>query len=50
MAAKLIKGAEISKQIREELTQEIQGLKEKDGLTPGLATILVGDDPGSRYT
>ena len=48
MAAKLIKGAEISKQIREEITREVSELKEKHGLTPGLATILVGDDPGSK--
>lgn len=48
MAAKLIKGAEISKQIREEITKEIEELKEKHGLTPGLATILIGDDPGSK--
>jgi methylenetetrahydrofolate dehydrogenase (NADP+)/methenyltetrahydrofolate cyclohydrolase len=48
MAAKLIKGAEISKQIREEITQEVAKLKEKHGVTPGLATILVGDDPGSK--
>ncbi len=48
MAAKLIKGGEISKQIREEITKEIQELKEKQGLTPGLATILVGEDPGSK--
>ncbi len=48
MAAKLIKGAEISKEIREEVTKELQELKEKHGLTPGLATILVGDDPGSK--
>ena len=48
MAAQLIKGGEISKQIREEITKEIKALKEKQGLTPGLATILVGDDPGSK--
>ena len=48
MAAQLIKGGEISKQIREEIAKEIEGLKEKQGLTPGLATILVGDDPGSK--
>jgi len=48
MAAKLIKGAEISKQIREEIAVEIEELKGKHGLTPGLATILVGDDPGSK--
>jgi methylenetetrahydrofolate dehydrogenase (NADP+)/methenyltetrahydrofolate cyclohydrolase len=48
MTARLIKGAEISKQIREELAAEIKELKEKNGVTPGLATILVGDDPGSK--
>lgn len=48
MAAQLIKGSEISKQIREELTNEIATLKEKHGVVPGLATILVGDDPGSK--
>ena len=48
MAAQLIKGGEISKQIREEITKELEELKEKQGLTPGLATILVGDDPGSK--
>ena len=48
MAAQLIKGAEVSKQIREEITKEIAELKEKQGLTPGLATILVGEDPGSK--
>lgn len=48
MAARLIKGGEISKQIREEITKEIEELKEKHGVTPGLATILVGEDPGSK--
>jgi len=48
MSATLIKGTEISKQIKEELKQEITLLKEKHNLVPGLATILVGDDPASR--
>ncbi len=48
MAAKLIKGGEISKQIREEISKDVEELKEKHGITPGLATILVGDDPGSK--
>jgi methylenetetrahydrofolate dehydrogenase (NADP+)/methenyltetrahydrofolate cyclohydrolase len=48
MAAQLIKGAEVSKQIREEITKEVEELKEKQGITPGLATILVGEDPGSK--
>jgi methylenetetrahydrofolate dehydrogenase (NADP+)/methenyltetrahydrofolate cyclohydrolase len=46
--AQLIKGSEISKQIREEIGQEIAALKEKHDIVPGLATILVGDDPGSK--
>lgn len=48
MAAKLLKGADISKQIREEIAKEVQELKDKQGITPGLATILVGEDPGSK--
>jgi methylenetetrahydrofolate dehydrogenase (NADP+)/methenyltetrahydrofolate cyclohydrolase len=47
MAAKLIKGAEVAAQIREELKQEVAELKAKHNLTPGLVTILVGEDPGS---
>ena len=48
MAAILIKGSEISKQIREELKQEVTRLKEKNNLVPGLATILVGEDEASK--
>jgi methylenetetrahydrofolate dehydrogenase (NADP+)/methenyltetrahydrofolate cyclohydrolase len=48
MAGKLIKGGEVSKQIREEIAKEVSDLKDKHGVTPGLATILVGDDPGSK--
>jgi len=48
MSAKIISGTEIAKEIRVELKQEIAELKEKHGLTPGLATILVGDDPASK--
>jgi len=47
MAAKLIKGAEVAAQIREELKKEVEELKAKHNLTPGLVTILVGQDPGS---
>jgi methylenetetrahydrofolate dehydrogenase (NADP+)/methenyltetrahydrofolate cyclohydrolase len=48
MAAILIKGSEISKQIKEELKQEVALLKEKHNLVPGLATILVGEDEASK--
>ncbi len=47
MAAKLIKGAEVAAQIREELKQEVADLKAKHNLTPGLVTILVGENPAS---
>ncbi|MFC1985518.1 tetrahydrofolate dehydrogenase/cyclohydrolase catalytic domain-containing protein, partial [Chloroflexota bacterium] len=48
MTAQIISGTEISKQIREELKQEIAELKEKHNLVPGLATVLVGEDPASQ--
>ena len=48
MAATLIKGSEISKQIKEELRQKIAQLKEKHNLIPGLATVLVGEDEASK--
>lgn len=48
MSAKIISGTEIAKQIREELKKEIEELNEKHGVTPGLATVLVGGDPASR--
>jgi len=48
MPAQIISGTEIAKQIREELKQEIAELKEKHNLTPGLVTVLVGEDPASQ--
>ncbi|RLA92046.1 MAG: bifunctional 5,10-methylene-tetrahydrofolate dehydrogenase/5,10-methylene-tetrahydrofolate cyclohydrolase, partial [Deltaproteobacteria bacterium] len=34
-------------EIREELKREVEELKSKHGVTPGLVTILVGEDPAS---
>ena len=48
MPAQIISGTEIAKGIREELKQEITELKEKHNLVPGLATVLVGEDPASQ--
>jgi methylenetetrahydrofolate dehydrogenase (NADP+)/methenyltetrahydrofolate cyclohydrolase len=47
MTAKIISGAEIAKQIREEIKQEVLQLKAKYNLVPGLVTVLLGTDPGS---
>ena len=48
MAAKLLKGAEVAKEIRAELKIEVQQLQEKHGVVPGLVTILVGENPASQ--
>ncbi len=47
MAAKIISGTEVAKQIREELAREVAMLKEKYNVIPGLVTILVGENPAS---
>jgi methylenetetrahydrofolate dehydrogenase (NADP+)/methenyltetrahydrofolate cyclohydrolase len=43
----LLDGLATAKTIKAELTLEVQELKSK-GITPGLGTLLVGDDPGSH--
>ena len=48
MSAKLLKGAEVAKEIRAELKVEVQQLHEKHGVVPGLVTILVGENPASQ--
>ena len=47
VAARILNGAEIGKQIQEELRQPIAELKHA-GITPGLAAVLVGENPGSQ--
>ena len=47
MSANIIKGSEIAEQIRAELRTDIAALKER-GITPGLAVVLVGEDPASQ--
>ena len=48
MSAQIISGKVISDSIRTETAQRVASLKEKHGLTPGLATVLVGEDPASQ--
>ena len=45
--AKLIDGKTVSASVRAQVAQEVQELKAK-GLYPGLAVVIVGDDPASR--
>ena len=45
--AKLINGKEISSNIRIGLKKQVEELRSK-GITPGLAVVLVGDDPASH--
>ncbi len=46
--AKIINGKEISAQIREEIKENTQKLVESTGVRPGLAVIIVGEDPASQ--
>ena len=45
--AKLIDGREIAEKVYVDLRSDIADLK-KRGVTPGLAVVLVGDNPASR--
>lgn len=45
---KIIDGKAISAQIRAELREKCEKLKEEKGITPGLAVIIVGEDPASQ--
>ncbi len=47
MSAQIISGDEVARTIRQEVRDRVASLRET-GLTPGLATVLVGDDPASR--
>jgi len=48
MSAKIISGTEIARQVREELKQEVSDLKARYNIVPGLATVLLGDNPASK--
>ncbi|MBH1964444.1 MAG: bifunctional methylenetetrahydrofolate dehydrogenase/methenyltetrahydrofolate cyclohydrolase FolD [Comamonadaceae bacterium] len=47
MTAQIIDGNAVAKQLRTEVAQRTAALKGK-GITPGLAVILVGEDPASK--
>ena len=45
--AKILSGKEVSARIKEKLKAEVAALTEK-GVTPGLAVVIVGNDPASK--
>ncbi len=48
MTAQILDGTATLKNIKAELTERVAKLRER-GITPGLGTVLVGDDPGSHW-
>ena len=44
----IIDGKKVSAQVKEEVKKQTLELKEQYGITPGLAVVIVGDDPASR--
>ena len=48
MTAQILDGKAALASIKDELKVRVTALKER-GVTPGLGTVLVGDDPGSRW-
>ncbi|MFU1477697.1 bifunctional methylenetetrahydrofolate dehydrogenase/methenyltetrahydrofolate cyclohydrolase FolD [Roseovarius sp. C7] len=48
MTAKIIDGKAFAATIREKVAGHVARLKEEHGITPGLAVVLVGEDPASQ--
>ena len=48
MTAKLLDGKAFSKTIRDKVAEHVTRIKNEVGVTPGLAVVLVGEDPASQ--
>ena len=48
MSAKVMNGTEMAKEIRAEAAEGVAEMRDKHGIVPGLAVVLVGDDPASK--
>jgi len=46
--AEIIDGKKVSEHIRSQIAEGVEKLKQETGITPGLAAVLVGDDPASE--
>jgi methylenetetrahydrofolate dehydrogenase (NADP+) / methenyltetrahydrofolate cyclohydrolase len=47
MSAGIIDGKEVAARVRADVARDVAAFRERTGRAPGLATILVGDDPAS---
>lgn len=48
MSAKIIDGKKISQDLRNDIAKKVEEIKNKHTIIPGLAVILVGNDPASQ--
>ncbi|GAB4263906.1 MAG: bifunctional methylenetetrahydrofolate dehydrogenase/methenyltetrahydrofolate cyclohydrolase FolD [Pararhodobacter sp.] len=48
MSATIIDGKAFAARVRSQVAEHVQRLKDEHGLTPGLAVVLVGEDPASE--
>ena len=48
MTAKIIDGKAFAATVREKVATHVARLKDEHGITPGLAVVIVGDDPASH--
>ncbi len=46
--AAIIDGKAVAKEVQRQIKEEIEGLERRWGMAPGLAVVLVGDDPASH--
>lgn len=46
--AMIIDGKAVAREIRKQIKEEVEGLKRRWGMIPGLGVVLVGDDPSSH--
>jgi methylenetetrahydrofolate dehydrogenase (NADP+)/methenyltetrahydrofolate cyclohydrolase len=46
--ARIIDGKAVAAQVRADVAKQVDRLKREHGLTPGLAVVLVGDNPASK--
>ncbi|MCH8239008.1 MAG: bifunctional methylenetetrahydrofolate dehydrogenase/methenyltetrahydrofolate cyclohydrolase FolD [Proteobacteria bacterium] len=46
--AKIIDGKALAQDLRAQVARSVAELKQRHGLTPGIAVVLVGEDPASR--